>query len=232
VAFWIYQDVADTISAMNAGSETVSSSPVKRLIGISFTQRVTPDNIERSAFRNTAIGFREPPNYVILPSDSTSTPTAAAATSPVMPSNFVAVPLTGRTSDEEVDVIHFTFSVLVDNRYVMAFMKELCSEKNHTYRMNFQENGQVKNAVHNQITILDTEISAIDKAAPEHELYRYGDGAVMRMDLVCEYQFYRKGYDAIKPDPVKERLGQINPQQEQGTTPSPTPQSRGGRPIL
>ena len=30
----------------------------------------------------------------------------------------------------------------------------------------------------------------------------------MRLDLVCEYQFYRKGYDAIKPEVIKERLGQ------------------------
>jgi hypothetical protein len=31
----------------------------------------------------------------------------------------------------------------------------------------------------------------------------------MRLDLTCEYQFNRKGYDSIKPDSVKKRLGQF-----------------------
>jgi hypothetical protein len=228
-AFWIYQDIADTISAMNASSNKVATSPVKRLMGVSFTGQIDAVSYTGNAYRPDVGGFREKPNYVILPSASTSSAAAGAATAatPVMPSNFIAASLTNRSGNEDVDVIHFTFSVLVDNRYVMAFMKELCSEKSHAYRVDFQENGQEKNAVHNQITILDTEIRAVDKTAPEHEFYRYGNGAVMQLDLVCEYQFCRKGYDVIKPDVVKELLGQKSEQPEQAPVTAPA-RSRGG----
>lgn len=221
-AFWIYQDIADTISAMNAGSNSVATSPVKRLMGVSFTERINTEDLAGNPYRTDGGGFREKPNYVILPSASTSSAAGGAtiAATPIMPSNFVAASLTNRSGNEDIDVIHFTFSVLVDNRYVMAFMKELCSEKSHTYRVDFQENGQERNAVHNQITILDTEISAVDKTAPEHEFYRYGNGAVMQLDLVCEYQFCRKGYDVIKPDAVKELLGQKSEQPEQAPAPA------------
>ena len=69
---------------------------------------------------------------------------------------------------------------------------------------------------HNQITILQSDIKIIDKKDDAHELYRYGKGAVVRLDLVCEYQFNRAGYDAIKPKAIKERLGQSVKQKEPG----------------
>lgn len=222
VTFWICQDIAQTISSMNEGSTKVSSSPVKRLLGVSFSGPVdsgpSVDAFSRS--RGNVATSRERPNYILAVSEGAA---GLSVGSPAgMQSNFVTASLTKRTSDEDVDVIHFAFSVLVDNHYVMAFMKELCSEKSHTYRVGFQEDGPEKTAVHNQITILDTQISAVDKAAPDHELYRYGNGAVMRLDLVCEYQFYRKGYDVIKPDPVKEALKQAeNQDQTQTQTPAP-----------
>lgn len=216
VAFWIYQDIAQTISNMNEGSDKVSSSPVKRLLGVSFTYPIDIDSgrSRNVTGRSLGEGIREKPNYVISPSVSAAGTIGRAAamsgSSISMQSNFVSTSLTQRSGNEDVDVIHFAFSVLVDNRDVMAFMKELCSEKTHTYRVGFKEDGQEKNGVHNQITILDTEINAVDKNAPEHALYRYGNGAVMRLDLICEYQFYRKGYDTIKPEPVKEALGQLD----------------------
>jgi hypothetical protein len=56
---------------------------------------------------------------------------------------------------------------------------------------------------------LRTNLNVVDKTLSEHEFYRYGKDAVMRLDLICEYQFNRMGYDAIKPEPVKSRLGQV-----------------------
>jgi hypothetical protein len=227
ISFWICQDIAATISTMNAGSTKVATSPVKRLMGISFSGPVETGSAATAYSRNTTTASREKPNYITA--SSTSTGTAAG-----MQSNFVSASLTKRVGNEDIDVVRFAFSVLVDNRYVMAFMKELCSEKPHTYRVGFEENAPEKNAVHNQITILDTGISAVEKEAPDHELYRYGSGAVMRLDLECEYQFYRKGYDTIKPEPVKQALGQSENQapsqmpMDQGPGYN-TPPSRGDR---
>ena len=36
-----------------------------------------------------------------------------------------------------------------------------------------------------------------------HRLYRYGDDAVVRLDLICEYIFNKNGYEKIKPESVK-----------------------------
>ena len=210
VAFWIYEDVVETIRKMNEGSQAVSFSPVKRLLGVSFTGPVVVETSRGSNARSAkTVGFRDKPEY-LLSSAAGQGGFAGAGTSTAVStgSALVSSSLTGRAGDKDVDVIHFAFSILVDNRFVMAFMKELCSEKPHTFRAEFKEDGQEKSSSHNQITILNNDISVVDKQDPDHEFYRYGNGAVMRLDLVCEYQFYRKGYDVIKPEPVKELLGQ------------------------
>ncbi len=232
VAFWIYEDIVETIRKMNEGSDKISSSAVKRFVGVSFTMPLTMDSSAQSfnnsefSRRGTTTTSRDKPNYIGQSADTAGQGVnprtrRRATTMTTLVSNFVNNPLTNRSSDSDVDIIHFAVSVLVDNRSVMAFMKELCSEKPHTFRAEFKEDGQITDAVHNQITILSSDISAVDKQAPEHALYRYGDGAVMRLDLICEYQFYRKGYDSIKPEPVKVLLGQDQPAETQAVPTNP-----------
>ena len=121
---------------------------------------------------------------------------------------------TSRRCDENVDIVHFAVSVLVDNHAIFPFMKELCSEKPHSFYPSVFEEPFIRKeepaveSRHNQITVLQSDIKVVDKKDEAHELYRYGKGAVVRLDLVCEYQFNRAGYDAIKPKAIKERLGQ------------------------
>jgi hypothetical protein len=210
VAFWIYEDIVDTIIKMNGSTGQVSSSPVKRLMGVSFTGPVTTAGPQTAAhFGAMASGMstRDVPNYVTA----------------TIPSHFMESSPTARISDKDVDVVHFAVSVLVDSRSVLPFMKELCSEKPHVFYPEFDPaKGQQVNAHHNQITILKTDLKVVDKTDPEHEYYRYGKGAVMRLDLICEYLFNRAGYDSIKPEPVKKRLGQFEDTQDQ-TTPGGTP---------
>jgi len=199
VALWIYQDIVDTIGKMNGTGSTVSASPVKRLLGVSFSGPVITGSSDRVSMGYTRLGqigsagaMRDIPNYV----------TASLA------SNFPIVSPTGRVGSQDVDIVHFAVSVLVDNRYVLAFQKELCSEKTHSYRVDFLQSGEkVENARHNQVSILQSDLRVIDAQSAEHDLYRYGKGAVMQLDLVCEYQFYRKSYEAIQPEPIRERLG-------------------------
>ena len=193
VALWVYEDIVETIQKMNGTEGQVSSSPVKRLMGVSFSGPVVVAGKSNTrSHRRVPVGMRDTAVYV---TDQT-------------PSPFVNVSPTRRAGDEDIDVIHFAVSVLVDNRYVMVFMKELCSEKQHSVLADFKIDGDVINSKHNQITILQSDIGVVDKKAEEHAVYRYGKGAVVRLDLVCEYQFNRKGYDQIKPAPIKERLGQ------------------------
>ncbi|MDH4202234.1 MAG: hypothetical protein OEV87_05020 [Phycisphaerae bacterium] len=203
VAFWIYEDIVDTIVKMNGDTGKVSSSPVKRLMGVSFIGPVTAGSSNPSTryygeMGGGSMGMRDIPNYV----------------TPTLPSNFMAESPTVRVCNEEMDIIHFAVSVLVDGRSVLSFMKELCSEKPHSFYPSvfnepFTRQGEPVDSRHNQITILNTNLSVVDKASAEHEFYRYGNGSVMRLDLICEYRFNRMGYDSIKPVPVKKRLGQF-----------------------
>ena len=214
VAFWVYEDIVDTIIKMNGSTGQVSSSPVKRLMGVSFTGPVTtanPRTAERYGAMASGMSTRDIPNYVTA----------------TIPSFFVANSPTARVSDKDVDVVHFAVSVLVDSHSVLPFMKELCSEKPHVFYPEFDPaKGQPINVHHNQITILKTDLKVVDKTDPEHEYYRYGKGAVMRLDLICEYLFNRAGYDLIKPEPVKKRLGQLEDAQGQ-TAPGGTPGGMG-----
>lgn len=197
-AFWIYQDVIDTIQKMNGGNSSVDASAVKRLLGVSFSGPVMTGSGKDTFMEdfgrmsNSPAANRDIPNYVTA----------------TLPSYFLASSPTGRISNEELDIVHFAVSVIVDNRFVLAFIKELCSEKPHRYRTDFLETGEVvENARHNQITVLQNTMKVVNPQAPEHELYRYGKGAAIQLDLVCEYQFYRKSYDSIKPEPIQKRLG-------------------------
>jgi len=201
VALWVYEDIIDTIVKMNGSSGEVLSSPVKRLIGVSFAGPVVADRPNPAARyygeMRGGMGMRDIPNYVTA----------------MLPSNFMNDSPTARTCNEETDIIHFAVSVLVDRSSVLSFMKELCSEKPHSFypsifREPFIQQGDPVDSRHNQISILNTKLSVVDKTDPEHEFYRYGNGSVDRLDLICEYQFNRKGYDPIKPVPVKKRLGQ------------------------
>jgi hypothetical protein len=211
VAFWIYQDIIDTIQKMNGTNSSVSESAVKRLLGVSFSGPVTLGQnqgmLGREYYSEQTAAGRDIPNYV----------------TPLLSSNFMTTSPTGRVSNEELDVVHFAVSVLVDNRFVLAFQKELCSEKAHRFRKDFAESGEiVENARHNQITILQSDLKVIDPLAVDHQLYRYGKGAVMQLDLVCEYVFYRKSYDSIKPKPILQRLNVTETGTDAGTVTAPS----------
>lgn len=197
---------------MNGDAGVVLSSPVKRLLGVRFTGPVTVASERNTRSYARSAGVRDIPNYV----------------SPRLQSLFLGKSPTGRLCDEDIDVIHFTISVLVDNRFVFPFMKELCSEHSHSFVKEVYgdpsqgsyfksvKSAQPVQSRHNQITILQTDFKAVDKADPAHEFYRYGKGAVMQLDLICEYQFSRQGYDMIKPKAIKKRLSQSEEDAEQG----------------
>lgn len=193
VAYWIYEDVINTVKKINGQTDSVLSAPVKRLLGVSFNGPVmvgVGSGTRSSSEKDDA--NRDAPNYI----------TAS------LPSKFLTSSPTGREGNEDVDVVHFAVSVLVQDQHIGAFMKELCSEKSHTFREDFKPDGQEKESPHNQITVLQSELRIIDKKSEEHGLYRYGDEPVVWVDLVCEYLFNRAGYDSIKPGPIKERLEQ------------------------
>jgi len=183
LAYWIVEDVVDTIDVLNSGSNSVLTSPVKRLLEVSFVT-----SSER--FRKRATGEGDRPSYVLSTEDG------------------LAEPWTGRVCNDDIDVVHFNVSVLVSTKAFFPFMQQLCSAKQHKFS-GFFGNAQEQTFMHNQITVLESNITSIDREDETHSYYRYGEDAVVELDLICEYIFSRNGYDEVKPESVKQSLMKI-----------------------
>jgi hypothetical protein len=177
VACWIHQDVISTISKINAGSSSVSKSPVKRLLSSSFG----------SNGRDVGLDM---PVYV---TDKTG---------------GLCQPWTGRKCDDKMDVTHFRVSVIVKADDVLKFMSELCSEKEHSFS-GFKGELAPQKYKHNQITVLESSIEPVDRNSAEHKRYYYGQDAVVKLDLTCEYVFNRQGYDVIKPKIIADEISGV-----------------------
>jgi len=185
LGYWIIEDVIDTIDALNTGSNGVFTSPVKRLLGVSFA---TGGKTSRSKAGGKAADDK--PKYVLSIED------------------VLIRPCTGRFSNGDIDVVHFNVVVVVSAKAILPFMQQLCSAKEHKFR-GWDGEAQEQLFKHNQITILESEIKSIDREDSTHKLYRYGDDAVVELDLACEYIFDKAGYDKIKPGFVKESVKEV-----------------------
>jgi len=186
LGYWIIEDVLDTIDAMNSGSNSVFKSPVKRLLSVNFGS----SEATTRASRERTTGGR--PRYLLTILDG------------------LAIPCTARVCNGDIDVVHFNVRVIVSTKAVLQFMQQLCSAKQHIVRESSGQTQEPGYAKHNQITILEHRITSIDRQITSinrqdetHSLYRYGEDAVVELDLICEYIFSKKGYDEIKPELVK-----------------------------
>lgn len=212
LAFWIQEDIADTIAAMNGFSENVLTSPVKRLLGISFNNKTIGAGSGQTRYAMRPGGFN-PSGGMAHTGTTTSTnfdfpqyvTSDASATSTIGTKAW-----TTRVCNDDIDVVHFSMAVIVEHQKVLSFMKELCSSKEHKFR-GFSGDLTEKTLRHNQITILESALEPVVNSDPQHKRYRYGNNPVVRLNLVCEYTFRRAGYDKIKPESIKEELGQLKP---------------------
>lgn len=177
VGYWIIEDVIDTIGAANSSSRSVFTSPVKRLVSVAF-------GLGGAAVRKKTV--QTAPRYVLSTYEGLT----------------LTEPYTGRATNDDIDVVHFNVVVVLSSQAVLPFMRELCSAKEHKFG-GFSDNEQEREFRHNQITILESSISPVSREAPTHNFYRYGEDAVVELDLVCEYILDKKGYDKIKPESVK-----------------------------
>ena len=197
VAYWIYEDIADTIKAMNAGSDRVYNSNVKRLLGVSFQKLISDIVVGKKKGKKGAVvsynfgQTKDVPEYIFDEQVSV----------------LQVKPWTDRKCTKGgIDVVHFSVGVILNSRMVLPFMKEICSEKEHKYRTNYSEKGQENFGKHNQITILKSDIEPVDRKDNVHYDYRYGSESVVRLDLVCEYIIQREGYKKIMPASIKEKV--------------------------
>lgn len=175
LGYWIIEDVFATIRACNGGSSSVFSSPVKRLKRVAFNRM----------------------NMMMMGGRGRSDDETAAGRPAYVADKYtvLAPPCTNRVCDDEIDVVHFNVTVVVRADYVMSFMKVLCSAKEHVYR-GISGQDPEQRFLHNQITILESTASTPERRGPMHNLYRYGEDAVVELDLICEYIFEKAGFAA------------------------------------
>jgi hypothetical protein len=114
-------------------------------------------------------------------------------------------PCTGRYTNEDIDVVHFDVRVVLDSDEVMHFVQQLCSAKEHKFR-GFYGDLPEQTYKHNQITVLESDLQPINLETWEHYFYRYGTEEPVVLDLICEYLFDSKAYDAIKPQLIKDDI--------------------------
>jgi len=172
LGYWIIEDVFDTVDKLNTGSSSVLDSPVKRLMRAGF---VSPDKL-LGAKRS-----QDKPKYAIKPEDQ------------------LTEACTARISNQDIDVVQFSIVAVVSNKAILPFMKQLSSAKLHRFS-GFNGLDSEKVFKHNQITILESRITPVQPDDKVHQRYRYGQDSVVQVELVCEYIFCKKGYDAVKPD--------------------------------
>ena len=181
IGYWIIEDVFTTVGKINDGSNSVFSSPVKRIVRIGF---VTPDALVSGFGGVSDKGSQEKPKYVTKPEEQ------------------LTESFTGRVSNDEIDVVHFSAVMIVSSKAIIPFMRELCSSKEHKF-MGFTGQEPAKVFKHNQITVMESRVRPVDMTLKSSKDYRYGSDSVVQVEIVCEYIFNKNGYGAIKPEQVK-----------------------------
>lgn len=201
LAYWVIEDIFTTIAATNAGHQSLLTAPVKRFQSISFTMGLKRAGSRgkskaiirsiggRKSRQQQSEGESDRPAYVIKLADDGLTES-----------------LTGRYSEGAIDVIHFNITMVVAAKDILPFMQELCNAKDHQFSGYPDGSQPPQTFKHNQITILESKIGALNPNDPLHSSHRYGDDTVVALDLICEYIFNNAGYDPIMPQAIKETL--------------------------
>jgi hypothetical protein len=159
-------------------------------MNVSFVLRSTGRSSIRRVGRSTAFRGKkegENPMYVTSSRDA------------------LTAPCTKRFSNEAMDVMQFNLRVIVNAKDTLAFMKQLCTAKEHNFA-GWKGDQPVQKYLHNQITVLESTSAPVDAEDPDHMAYRYGDAQVVDLDLICEYLFCKAAYDTVKPKQVQEDI--------------------------
>jgi hypothetical protein len=200
LAYWIIDDIFQTIKNMNLGYDNVLTAPAKRFMGISFTMGLKSARKGGGVFRPVRGRGRTSTNQNKI--DEADRPRYVRD----IKSDSLSESYTGRKCNEDIHVTHFNFSVIISTKSVLPFMKELCSAKEHQFRGYPDPNEPVQTFKHNQITVLESKMGSINPNDMTHRYYRYGDEPVVSLDLICEYVFDKEGYDILIPEPVLKTL--------------------------
>jgi len=203
--YWIIEDIFQTLAQCNQGSSSVFSSPVKRLVSLKYQQDASAGMMGgRGAYGRGmgggGMGRMGGYGEMSMGAGSLSTDMPRFVKTG---SQALATPCTARYTNEEYNIIHYNVSVVVEASYQVEFMKALCSAKTHTYSgINGDQAAQTFR--HNQVSILAMQVKPVVREDMTHNYYRYGDDAVVELNLTCEYLLPIAGYAGLVPEVLRE----------------------------
>ena len=227
MGYWIESDVVEAVIEINGESKSVPTSPIKRLIEISFggdkvsapMSRTGSGNTFRrgqgaatagkAATRRLSDSVDNLPGFVMKPKAIAATaaaprtrPGGAGPAEEVLEGEITSS-FTKRVGDDMVDVVQFEVAVVMDTSRIAKFLNALQGEKQTLVTLDGAEA-----AAHHrsQVTVLQIHEESVDSDAEGNAGYYYGAGSLATVRLICEYMFFRKGYSHLLPDPVKELL--------------------------
>lgn len=215
VAAWIHEDVVTSIVEVNGDSESVSTSPVKRVIEISFCGDTAvpsegpsigsfrPERSSTGRQEDTMADRRVPeranslPTYVVKDEQEDAT------------IGDITNSFTQRTSNDLYDVVQFELAVIIETTAVTDFINTLQGPKS----MEVEIDGQTTTISRSPITVLQMTIEPVNIEMENTAGYYYGSGSFTTLRLVCEYIFFTNKnapreqqilYERSKPQPVLE----------------------------
>lgn len=194
VGYWIIEDVFTSIEQMNQGAQNSLTAPVKRLMSVDFTLKKNRAMRGRRGSFTRRSKDAENPTYATGIKDALTTPCTG---------RFTTLPMDDVTG---IDVVQFDVKVVIDATQVTPFMVQICTAKPHHFR-GFYGDQPEQTYEHNQISILETSVSQVERESYTHYFYRYGDKPVVELDLICEYVLPRTpAFLEIIPKQVKDEL--------------------------
>ncbi len=208
IGHWIQEDVVHAIRDINYPSRSVAKSPVKRLIEISFggpafSGRPSVSDDKRKA----EIVTRRVNNSVYMtPEYLRARASKAGASGKGSSGSYgqMTYAWTKRSSDKLVDVVHFEIAVVIDSTRINDFIDVLQSDK---FTEDVSGNGEItKTNRRNQMTVLQIQLDPLNITEEEKGGFFYGPSSLKVLRVICEYTFYREGYDRYMPEMVKNEL--------------------------
>ena len=168
MAYWILEDVTATIEQMNKDSDSVLQSPVKRVMGVLFTQVAGGANGDRQPSAGRGRQGQADADLCGVRQER----------------HERRIPCTGRSCNETLDVMQFEVHVIVNAADVMRLMQELCSERTHKFR-GWRGDQPEQTFKHNQISILESQVTPVDREdlEPQRLRVRAGRGGRCGPDL-------------------------------------------------
>jgi hypothetical protein len=108
---------------------------------------------------------------------------------------------THRSCDDIVDVVQFEVAVVIDTDRINDFINVLQSEK--TTPVTGADGKTTSENWRNQITVLLASVDPVSVDAEKNGGYYYGSASLGVLRVVCEYLFFKSGYDKYKSNAVK-----------------------------